>query len=316
MSIINGKFDTDLDDWNIRLSGSADVTWDDGRAKLYSSKCNEVFLEQAILITDETLRFDYETKGGRPICWYDKLYNASCSISISTSPDSTTTYYYLLEHESKNTMFIDLSEHVGKEATLSFNIEGYECCDDTIQVWIDNVTLVPNLSTLEISSMPSNAEIYINDVLQEVTTPVSIQLYPDEHKITLKKEGYYDYIQHITVCSGDIYVIDHDLIPLYEGEYIGELLLFSAPTGAVITIDGIELDVVTPTSIILEPGYHTYKLSLIGYADTSSSFTILLDKTTIISAQLTQITITKPGINIGLALISGFALLGLTMKKR
>jgi hypothetical protein len=59
---------------------------------------------------------------------------------------------------------------------------------------------------IHIFSNPSGAQIWLDDRNLEVSTPNNIITTPERHKVTLKKEGYYDYTTYVDTSERDAYV--------------------------------------------------------------------------------------------------------------
>ena len=76
--------------------------------------------------------------------------------------------------------------------------------------------------------------------------------------------------------------------PIGVADYRGELLVYSVPSGAAITLDGSSTGDVTSKDYRLPPGSHTVVLSLSGYQDYSETFTISSHETWRINAPLKQ----------------------------
>ncbi len=85
-----------------------------------------------------------------------------------------------------------------------------------------SVDLIPSLSlgtvmvgNLDIVSNPPGACIYIDDVVQNAVTPVSIAEVPEgDHLLILTKDGYADYNTLATVESGRTTTISANLEPV------------------------------------------------------------------------------------------------------
>ncbi|KQC05251.1 MAG: hypothetical protein APR53_02300 [Methanoculleus sp. SDB] len=64
--------------------------------------------------------------------------------------------------------------------------------------------------TLELTSTPDGADIYIDDVFRE-TTPASLEVSEGRHSLELRKEGYARWSQDITVNAGKKYYLSGTL---------------------------------------------------------------------------------------------------------
>lgn len=160
VGLINGTFNTDLTGWNYNPSGywpycsnatTRYATWDNGRAKIWAGYCNAsggAYLNQTFNIAYSTLKFDYQTSTPSP--W---RYASSWSLVIHDPilPD-VTAYNESLPLNGTGTIQKDVSQYIGKSATMSFNTGGLlpgvcygaYCGGSDWQgqyIWIDNVNV-------------------------------------------------------------------------------------------------------------------------------------------------------------------------------
>ena len=134
--------------------------------------------------------------------------------------------------------------------------------------------------SLYITSNPSGATIYIDDLQTQYTTPVTIPgLTPGNHTYKLTLIGYQDKTGLFTIISGQTTNIDTG--NLTQMPTTGSLYITSSPIGAKIYIDNMDTGLFTPDSKTdLTSGNHTYKLTLTGYYDKTGSFTINIGQIT------------------------------------
>ncbi len=96
------------------------------------------------------------------------------------------------------------------DATGVINIVG----GVTSYVYVDMVITSPTKGSLSISSIPQNADIYIDNTLYSIKTPTTIDdLDPDLYTVTLKKDGYNDYVTTINIIAGQTISINVTLVP-------------------------------------------------------------------------------------------------------
>ncbi len=236
MGIINGAFDIDLSGWSTSaVPGQYGVVWDNGKAKLWNypyctgSVAN---LSQDFVIDNKILSFDWWSSGTR--IYGAVVYSVSVFIEgqgwigiagreigwSSTDPTSGTEY-------------IDLSQYIGKTCRTTFylkTIGGFPC---NLYMWVDNVVLTPDWGTLRVSSIPGNANIYIDDSFINITPDTgSIDLTNislGNHTVKITKTDYFDYIIVINVYAGKLYDIPATLSPK-----TGCLSIYTDPAGAKI----------------------------------------------------------------------------------
>ncbi|MDD3813320.1 MAG: PEGA domain-containing protein [Desulfocapsaceae bacterium] len=146
--------------------------------------------------------------------------------------------------------------------------------------------------TIQFISVPSGAEVFVDDMDQSVKTPVTVtNITAGDHTFTLKLTGYNDTVGNITVVGGSTVQVYAVLSPITPTT--GSLNITSVPAGAEIIIDGQDQSQVTPRTITnITPGSHAVKLTKTGYADFTAQVNVTAGTTTYLSVTLTII----PGI--------------------
>ena len=207
-------------------------------------------------------------------------------ISIESNPDGALVYLDNGEESIGVTPIKEFEITPGKH-TFTFKKEGCEDKKIPYEIKIGSgekieasLTPIKNGGWLSIDSVPSGADIYIDNIRINKITPLSkYALSEGEHKIKLTKLGYVDAFKTITIKKGE--PANVPTIKLVKGP--GLLHVKSVPAGAEIWIEGEDKKVVTPYDFRqLVPG-KKYKITLKkeGYEDWSSTVTIERDKTTI-----------------------------------
>ncbi len=129
--------------------------------------------------------------------------------------------------------------------------------------------------TIYITSDPVGAEIFLNDENTGKVTPDSlIELFSDEYSISLKLDEFID-------SSFSVYVEDNQRLAfdifLNEVHPNGKIILTSDPSGASISINGVNTGQLTPSTFSnLKRGQYNFSLNLNLYDE--SSFYINLTK--------------------------------------
>ena len=142
------------------------------------------------------------------------------------------------------------------------------------------------LSTLSISSTPSDADVYINGEYKG-KTPLVIELKPGDYEIKLTKSGYYAFVTTKTLGAGDELILECNLIPIKgTDKNIGEVEISSTPDGEIF-INGVSYGR-TPKTIELSPGEYVIEIFREGYEPYSIKLNVESNKKYVISAKLTQ----------------------------
>ena len=202
--------------------------------------------------------------------------------------------------------------------TYSLKLAGYQDVTGTVQVEAGktatvtaSLVLIVTTGTLNISSIPPGAQVYLDGTAQGAVTPVILKNVPSgTHTYSLKLAGYADSEGTVTLEAGKTAVISATLTPIV---ITGTLDLKSIPPGADVYIDGTKLTGVTPQVIQdLSEGAHSLILKMKGYKEYTQSFNILAGQTTTISVTLVKTA--SPALFVigtvaGLGIIGGLALL-------
>lgn len=154
----------------------------------------------------------------------------------------------------------------------------------TITCFQDIVVTAPTTGTLDVSSVPLGAEIFIDGTDQSKVTRSVIQNIPvGSHTLKLTLSNYLDYTTTFTITGGATTTLNPTLTRL-----IGTLDISSVPPGAEIFIDGVDQSKITRSVIQNIPvGSHSLKLTLAGYQDYTTTFTITAGTTTTLNPSLT-----------------------------
>jgi hypothetical protein len=153
------------------------------------------------------------------------------------------------------------------------------------------ITLVPQTNpsgkgSLQISSTPSDAAIYVDGVLQGPTPKTVSGLSPGSHAVRLTKSGYNDYSASITVVAGQTMPLNLNLVPrtqptgttpistTYQPGGVGSIVVESNPSGANVYLDGKPSGTTPVTIPGVNAGSHTLLLTMQGYGDESRTVTV------------------------------------------
>jgi PKD repeat protein len=118
--------------------------------------------------------------------------------------------------------------------------------------------------SLAVSSSPSGATIYVDEVSRGVT-PNTITLAPKEYTLRVSKVGYADYSDSVTVIAAQTIPVSVTLVS--QAPTTGSLSLTSNPSGAAITMDGGSQGMTPKVITGLAAGTHSLVFSMTGYLD-------------------------------------------------
>jgi hypothetical protein len=152
-----------------------------------------------------------------------------------------------------------------------------------------NLKLEPQRASLEITSDPSQAEVYVNGERQASLTPATISLAPGTYRIALQKAGYGRYEGSVELKDEDIRGLNFQL-QAQQGQpaqqqaarpqtppaarAAGFVDLRTVPPGADILVDGASTGQRTPSRLELPAGQHNLTLFLRGYRSVQRTITV------------------------------------------
>jgi len=142
------------------------------------------------------------------------------SISVSSSPTGAEVWLDGVDQQTAtNTVLSDIAPGTH---TIRLMKTGYLDVIQTIAVTAGETTTTscsmtptpPEAGSISISSIPTGAKIWLNEVdLQASTNGIIQNLIPETYTLRLTKDGYYDEIHPVTVTSGQTTTISYALSP-------------------------------------------------------------------------------------------------------
>jgi hypothetical protein len=163
--------------------------------------------------------------------------------------------------------------------------------------------LAPLLATVQISTIPPAAEVYIDGQLQPAATPSAYSVSQGRHKIELRKPGYQAVERILEAGEATPPAIRALLVPepgaaiehparqaappaaaaaVVQGA--GRVSVHTNPQGASISVDGKPTQYRTPVNFALPAGKHTITVERRGYSSETQEITV--GKDAIVNLQL------------------------------
>jgi tetratricopeptide (TPR) repeat protein len=146
--------------------------------------------------------------------------------------------------------------------------------------------------TIRLTSTPSGASVSLDGIFKGVCPITLNEVATGKHLIKITKTGYQDYQQEITVSSSKYYYYSANLSPITTTKAIdklGNILLFSTPSGAKIYLDNKYKGITPQTLSKLNLGNYQLRLTKPGYHDYQQKVTVSSEKTTEVLTKLTAI---------------------------
>jgi len=224
-----------------------------------------------------------------------KLQPLTAKLDISSEPSGALVFIddaYMKRDTPATVADISAGSH-----KISLKKKGYAD-------WVKYVSLEPEgiqelsanlqpLSTdLTITSEPDGAGIFIDDQPTDFKTPATIKnIQPGTHKVTLKKERYYDWIKYLELQPGETQELSNVAL-VEESPETGTIKLISKPAGGRIYIDGKFTNEITPATLSdLKPNIYFIAVKKEGYRGWAERIEVHSGKTTEQEADLGPVII-------------------------
>ena len=134
----------------------------------------------------------------------------------------------------------------------------------------------PTQGVVSITTVPSKARIYINEILQAYLSPQRYGLDAGTYVFKVTKDGYEDYVETINVEAGKQYARTYVLkeITTTPQQTAWKVSILSTPSGAKILVNYEVTGKYTPDYVILNPGTYTIRVEKTGYYPAEKEITL------------------------------------------
>lgn len=129
----------------------------------------------------------------------------------------------------------------------------------------------PMYGSLQITSTPKGAEVFVDSVSQGVTPLYLNELLAKKHQIIIKSPGYQDYVDTVAVKESERSTLDAVLSDVLTATFQ------SNPSGAALTINGTAVGN-TPYTTEMSTGDYQIKLELQGYETIDKTMHVSVNK--------------------------------------
>ncbi len=152
-----------------------------------------------------------------------------------------------------------------------------------------NMTIRSGAGSLQVSTTPGGASVYVDGVFSGTTNTVIGNIPPGKRRVHITRAGFEDYEQWVVVSNRQVTVIETALTPVTKTSD-GALVITSDPPGASVFVDD-QFRGMTETGRPLEltgmsPGQHKVYMSIRNYEDYSTMVDIRAGEVTPVSARL------------------------------
>lgn len=235
------------------------------------------------------------------------------TLSVTSSPPGARVYF---NGAYQGTTPCTISDVEACSYHLQVQLAGYESHAENIRVNAGettsvDVTLSPvaaqpagdGETTLSVTSSPSGAGVYENDVHIGATPLTVTGVEPGSRTIVVALDGYLDYSTTLAIEEGQTGTVHADLIPEGQvqpvqttasataapaaaGQDTGTLTVTSSPSAAGVYENGVLIGATPLTVTGVETGSRTITVALDGYADYVTTTTVGAGQTATVHAVL------------------------------
>ncbi|WFN33773.1 PEGA domain-containing protein [Methanogenium sp. S4BF] len=146
-------------------------------------------------------------------------------------------------------------------------------------------SIAPSYGTLSVSSSPTGASVYVDNVYRGLT-PQQVSLTGNQYTLRLERSGYNSYTQQVWVYGGQTTRVSASLVPSTS---YGTLSVSSSPSKANIYLNGNFRGTTTQTIGGLTAGSYFVELTMPGYQDWTGSVRVYAGQVSSISPTLVPV---------------------------
>jgi len=218
------------------------------------------------------------------------------NIQVSSTPSGAMVT--LDRSQSANTPYTYYNIPVGNHE-VSVYMSGYQTWYSTVDVKEGQTTYVNAIlqsvvttGTLSVSSSPSGAAVYVDNIYYGVTSTTIGNLVPGSHSVRLTKAGYQDWTGTVTISAGSTTYLNPTLVTNPQPQY-ATVSISSNPSGASVYGDGVYVGQTRSGSPLVftqvKPGVHTILLTKSGYQDYQTTQNVVAGQDYVVSVTLNAV---------------------------
>ncbi|GAB7015478.1 PEGA domain-containing protein [Methanogenium cariaci] len=219
------------------------------------------------------------------------------SLYVSSSPSGAAVYVNSVYYGTTPQTVTGLAPG---NSLVQLTHTGYEPWSQTAGVTAGQTNTVTavlvqkqELGTLSVSSNPSGAAIYLDQIYYGTTPKTIGGVSAGLHDLELTKAGYEDSVMRVRIYTDQVTTVSKSLKKI-PSPSTGSIQVTSNPAYASISVNGIYHGETTPgTPLVisgLTPGRYSVQATLTGYSDAVTSATVNAGAATPVSFSLSPVT--------------------------
>lgn len=186
--------------------------------------------------------------------------------------------------------------------SLTVSKDGYQTTTQT--VYANSLgTITPVLITLvqeptltgrlDIDSIPTNSDIWLDERYYGTTPQIIGGLTAGTHTLTLRKAGYFDYLEPVSIVAGEISAQSPRLVAYSATSGYGDLQVQSNPVGAAVYVNNNYKGTTISSSALyvtqLPPGSYLVRVTLANYQSYTETALVVAGKVYNINANMAPV---------------------------
>lgn len=212
--------------------------------------------------------------------YIDNVYRATTTSSGSDAPVIDVTAN--VQHTGR------IVKSGYEDFTGTFTVKPGEITD--FKTTLDPVPTPSTFGTIGVASTPGGGEVYIDGTYYGLTPTQSgsfltQDVLPGTRTVTVRMDGFNPYTTKVTVDSGQRKDVQ---ATLQSTQPAGAIQVTTSPSGAAVTLDGLDPQTAPHTYQNVAPGTHTLAATLDGYEPLAQSVTVQSGVTAQATLTLTQ----------------------------
>ncbi|MEN6342010.1 MAG: PEGA domain-containing protein [Methanospirillum sp.] len=194
---------------------------------------------------------------GGALIYIDDVYRGVTPMGQGQSP--------AIEVTASTTHTIRLVKQGYQDFATTFSVDAGQLRDVTGT--LPPATQTSTFGTITVLSNPSGASVYIDGTFYGTTpaaggSPVTQSVLAGKHRVSVQLDGYDTYSTTVDVASGQTQNV---VATLNSGQPNGAILVTAVPSGATITLDGMDPRTSPASYTDVTPGMHMVVATLDGY---------------------------------------------------
>jgi hypothetical protein len=221
-------------------------------------------------------------------------------LAITSNPSGA---WACLDHWDCHYTPITIATDASSYHSLTVSKDGYQTITQTVYanslgtttpVAISLVQEPTQTGSLDIDSIPTGSDIWLDERYYGTTPQIIGGLAAGTHSLTLKKAGYFDYLEPFQIVAGQVSSMSPRLIGYSSSSGYGDIQIQSNPVGAAVYVNNNYKGTTISSSALyvtqLTPGSYSIRVTLANYQTYYETVTVTAGSVSDIHANMVYVT--------------------------